>query len=70
MRFAVLSETRWLAVNTADAAESDLRRSHSETSASLLGRSWGALQPWRWLALAALVLLVVEWWLHHRRLTE
>ncbi len=63
-------ETRWLAVNTADAAESDLRRSHSETNASLLGRSWGALQPWRWLALAALVLLVAEWWLHHRRLTE
>jgi Aerotolerance regulator N-terminal/von Willebrand factor type A domain len=63
-------ETRWLAVNTADAAESDLRSSHSETNASLFGRNWGALQPWRWLALAALVLLVVEWWLHHRRLTE
>ena len=63
-------ETRWLAVNTADAAESDLRSSHSETNASLFGRNWGALQLWRWLALAALVLLVGEWWLHHRRLTE
>ncbi|HEY5952921.1 MAG TPA: hypothetical protein VIT18_01075, partial [Terrimicrobiaceae bacterium] len=63
-------EARWLAVNTADAAESDLRTSHREDRSSLFGRSWGSLQPWRWLALAALILLVVEWYLHHRRVTE
>jgi hypothetical protein len=28
------------------------------------------LQPGRWLALAAAVLLVTEWFLHHRRVTE
>jgi Ca-activated chloride channel family protein len=63
-------EVRWLAVNTADPAESDLRGSRSESNAPLFGRSWGALQPWRWLALAALILLVAEWCLHHRRVTE
>jgi hypothetical protein len=35
-----------------------------------LSRSWGALQPWRWLALVAAALLVTEWVLHHRRVTE
>jgi Aerotolerance regulator N-terminal/von Willebrand factor type A domain len=63
-------ERRWLAVNTVDAAESDLRRSQSEGGASLFGRKFGALHPWQWLALAALALLVAEWWLHHRRVTE
>jgi aerotolerance regulator-like protein/VWA domain-containing protein len=62
--------TRWLAVNTLDAAESDLRAAKSENKALPFTRRWGALQPWRWLALAAIVLLVVEWCLHHRRVTE
>jgi hypothetical protein len=64
------AETRWLAVNTSDAAESDLRVAQSESEALPFAPSWAALQPWRWLALAALVLLVVEWFLHHRRVTE
>jgi Ca-activated chloride channel family protein len=63
-------ETRWLAVNTEDAAESDLRGAQREGGASLFGHHWSALPPWRWLALAALILLVVEWCLHHRRVTE
>ena len=62
--------TRWLAVNTSDAAESDVRAAESENKALSFTGSWGALQPWRWLALAALVLLVVEWCLHLRRVTE
>jgi Ca-activated chloride channel family protein len=62
--------TRWLAVNTSDAAESDLRTAKSENKVLPFTGSWGALQPWRWLALAALLLLVVEWCLHQRRVTE
>jgi Ca-activated chloride channel family protein len=62
--------SRWLAVNTGYAAESDLRGAESTSNNPVLSRSWGALQPWRWLALAAAVLLVTEWVLHHRRVTE
>ena len=63
--------SRWLAINTADAAESDLRHAESTTNeAPALSRSWGALQSWRWLALAAAILIVAEWFLHHRRVTE
>jgi Aerotolerance regulator N-terminal/von Willebrand factor type A domain len=61
---------RWLAVNTSDATESDVRAAGSENESLAFTRKWGALQPWRWLALAALVLLAVEWPLHHRRVTE
>jgi Aerotolerance regulator N-terminal/von Willebrand factor type A domain len=62
---------RWVAVNTGDPAESDLRAAESTGSnISVLSRSWGALQPWRWLTLAALALLVAEWLLHHHRVTE
>jgi Ca-activated chloride channel family protein len=62
--------TRWLAVNTSDPAESDLRAAKSENQVLPFTGSWGALQPWRWLALAAFLLLVVEWCLHQRRVTE
>ncbi|MFZ0710719.1 MAG: VWA domain-containing protein [Terrimicrobiaceae bacterium] len=63
--------SRWLAVNTGDPAESDLRAAESTGSTiSLLSRGWGALQPCRWLTLAALALLVAEWLLHHHRVTE
>ncbi|HET9524500.1 MAG TPA: VWA domain-containing protein [Terrimicrobiaceae bacterium] len=63
--------SRWLAINTADAAESDLRRAEGTTNeVPALSRSWGALQSWRWLALAAAILIVTEWFLHHRRVTE
>ena len=65
-----LEGTRWLAVNTSDANESDGRAAGSENQSLPFTHSWGALQPWRWLALAALVLLVAEWSLHHRRVTE
>ena len=76
---------RWLAVNTFSAAESDLRsgartaESDSRTSnataqpssahTSLLA-ALHALPPWRWLALAAFALILVEWLLFHRRKTE
>jgi hypothetical protein len=62
--------TRWLAVNTENAAESDLRAAASDSKIPILGRNWGAWQPWRWLALGAVILLVAEWCLHHRRVTE
>lgn len=63
-------QTRWLAVNTEDATESDLRAAETDTTILNFGRNWGALQPWRWLALGAVILLVAEWFLHHRRVTE
>ena len=65
-----LQQTRWLAVNTGDAAESDLRGAGTTNNISILVKSWGALQVWRWLALFAFLLIVLEWFLHHRRLTE
>jgi hypothetical protein len=64
------AQSRWLAINTGDRAESDLRAAESTDRLSFLTRSWGVLQAWRWLAIAAAVLLVAEWFLHHRRLTE
>jgi hypothetical protein len=62
--------TRWLAVNTGDPAESDLRAAEGASDIRILSRRWGALQYWRWLTLAAAVLLVAEWFLYHRRVTE
>ena len=65
---------RWIAVNTFSAAESDLRATGgSKAPAATLPFSASVLHgwpPWQWLALAALVLLVAEWWLFHRRKTE
>ncbi len=64
----------WLAVNTFNAAESDLRSSTSAEpgtaslpAATLAGFAWPL---WQYLALAAFVLIAVEWWLFHRRRTE
>ena len=62
--------SRWLAVNTGDPAESDLRAAEGASDVRILSRRWGVLQPWRWLTLAAAVLLVAEWFLYHRRVTE
>ncbi|HEY5706622.1 MAG TPA: BatA domain-containing protein [Terrimicrobiaceae bacterium] len=62
--------SRWLAVNTGNAAESDLRMAESDRNGSALSGSGGTLQPWRWLTLVAAALLVAEWFLHHRRVTE
>ena len=65
---------RWIAVNTFSAAESDLRTSGgSNTPTATQPMSVNVFHgwpPWQWLALAALVLIVAEWWLFHRRKTE
>jgi hypothetical protein len=65
--------TRWLAVNTFSAVESDLRGSGGDAVASApihAPESFAGLPPWQWLSLAALVLFTTEWWLFHRRKTE
>ncbi len=65
---------RWLAVNTFSAAESDLRadggsdvRTATQSMSVAVLHGW---PPWHWLALSALVLIVAEWRLFHRRKTE
>lgn len=65
----------WLAVNTFSEAESDLCGSGTVPNApaalpmpSLAGFTGWPL--WQHLALAALALFTVEWWLFHRRRTE
>ncbi len=64
-------DSRWLAVNTADARESDLRDAQGKKSLlASAGLRWPVLRPWQWLALAALGLILLEWHWHHRRLTE
>ena len=63
-------ETRWLAVNAASAEESDLRQAANSLGNFLSTSSPAGLMLWQWIALLALALLVIEWWLHHRRITE
>ncbi len=60
----------WLSVNTADAAESDLRTATGSGGLLLSAARFAGFQLWQWLALAAATLILLEWWLHHRRLTE
>jgi hypothetical protein len=65
----------WLAVNTFDAAESDLRALDAPLDdsplLSLLPLANLASWPiWQYLAIAAFVLFSSEWWLFHRRRTE
>lgn len=62
--------TAWLAVNTSDENESDLRTSQSTASPDLLLGRIASLQLWQWIALGALLLILVEWCFHHRRITE
>ncbi len=69
--------TSWLAVNTFDEAESDLRFAGSTPPAPrataklpVALASFGAWPLWRYLALGALVLFTLEWSLFHRRRTE
>ena len=66
--------TRWLAVNTFSAAESDLR-APGESNAPPVAISMPlagirGLPIWQWLAIAAYILISAEWWLFHRRKTE
>jgi hypothetical protein len=71
----VRDERRWIAVNTFSEAESDLRTANAPSTASAtlpvvsLARFVG-WPLWQYLAAAALALLVLEWWLFHRRRTE
>jgi len=67
--------TRWLAVNTFSEADSDLRLNDAPTSVlprlPMISFAHFAGWPlWQYLAIAALALLVLEWWLFHRRRTE
>ncbi len=65
--------TRWIAVNTFSAGESDLRGAGGDSSASAPGMAaagMNILPPWQWLSLGALLLFTAEWWLFHRRKTE
>ncbi|HWL51226.1 MAG TPA: VWA domain-containing protein [Chthoniobacteraceae bacterium] len=67
---------RWLAVNTWDEAEANLRLarpggSGGDAPLPIAGAASFLVQPlWRWLVLAAFVLLLFEWWFFHRRRTE
>ena len=64
----------WLAVNTFSEAESDLRGDTSANAPAPLPipalASFTGWPLWQYLALAALVLFTIEWWLFHRRRTE
>ncbi len=62
--------TAWLAVNTTDAAESDLRGAGAAGSAAITQAAFLGFAPWRWLVLAALALSLFEWLAFHRRWTE
>lgn len=64
------NQVRWIAVNTASAEESDLRQSAQSAPGLLDGAAPGGLLLWQWIALLALLLLLAEWWLHQRRITE
>jgi hypothetical protein len=64
----------WLAVNTFSEAESDLRNSEKSAAGAALPRfaavNLSGWPLWQYLALAALLLFTLEWWLFHRRRTE
>jgi hypothetical protein len=65
----------WLAVNTFDAAESDLRApdappDESPRLAVLPLANLASWPIWQYLAIAAFALFATEWWLFHRRRTE
>jgi Ca-activated chloride channel family protein len=65
----------WLAVNTFDAAESDLRAPDAPLDESpplslLPLANFSSWPIWQYLAIAAFALFAGEWWLFHRRRTE
>lgn len=67
---------RWLAVNTFSDAEADLTGAGGTLASDPSSRRLEMLSAvatgslWRWLTLAALALLALEWWLFHRGRTE
>jgi hypothetical protein len=66
---------RWLAVNTFNPAEADLRTGETAptpapTLPTVSLAVLGGWPPWVYLALGAFVLFTGEWWLFHRRRTE
>lgn len=66
-------ERRWIAVNTFDAGESDLRQPDTRPTndtISVTPALSGEWPLWTWLTFAALALFTGEWWLFHRRRTE
>jgi len=77
-RMNASGDDRWIAVNTFDPAESDLRQppGRSVTFAREHFSGWrvflhfGVWPPWQYLTLSALGLFALEWWLFHRRRTE
>jgi hypothetical protein len=72
------SGASWVAVNTFSEAESDLRTAAEGPPPAPTARTlplpgladFTAWPLWQYLALAALVLFAIEWWLFHRRRTE
>ena len=73
------TDTRWLAVNTFSAQESDLRQgaiaplptaAPAENARRFSFRDFGTWPVWQYFALSALLLFALEWWLFHRRRTE
>jgi hypothetical protein len=65
--------TRPLAVNLLDEAETDVRALDSvvfasgEVKALEAGQSLTPRRLWKWLLLAVLLVMLVEWWVYHRR---
>ena len=59
------------AVNLLNPTESDIRPQPLQTAANSVLTSTSVARVnreiWRWLALAALIFLLVEWWAYHRR---
>ncbi len=62
--------SRWIAVNTSDAAESDLRAAFGGGALPGAILKFQSLPAWQWCALLAAALITAEWLLHHRRITE
>ena len=62
----------WMAVNLFDEAESDLRGAGGAKLAQppVMLAALTGWPLWQQLALAAFALLLIEWWLFHRRRTE
>ena len=72
--YTLFTEDRQLerfTVNLLNVAESALLHSPTESIADVPPSIEGELQPmaqeiWRWFALAAFLLLLLEWWFYHR----